>query len=390
MTSPPRREGEPGWSHGCERLRVAVLKNLPFNTWRGPGLPYRMDYLREHGIDPITTEMPWHPRAHRLALHLPPHLTQTFALAPAIARADAVLALFESSAHPLALARTFGGPMAKPPMVVLSCWLPEVLARASPRRLGWYRKAYRGVDRLLCFSTNQVGPLAEMLDLPESRVAMVPFGVDTDTFVPPGQDVASGATSRVGDDSAQRRPLLVAAGRDRGRDWSTLFRALASLPPTGRPRCRVLCRPADLVGIDVPDWVEVVGHVDRDRYRAELQAASIVAVTTHVLGYPTGQSVLLEAMACARPCVVTNTPAIGDYVRAGVDAVCVPPHDPEALAGALATTLADPETAERIGSAARLSVVARGSARTLWARVAAELVDAIDAIDAIDATEERR
>lgn len=341
----------------ADELTVPLLKNLPFPQDRHAPLPYRVDLLADHGIRLRTTESPGWPGLRRL----PPHVVQTAALLPDLGRAAVALAMFESSAHPLALARLAGGPLARARLAVVSCWLPEVLAAADPGRLAWYRRAYTTVDRLFCFSQNQVEPLAELLDLPAERIRAIPFGVDDTEFTPPPT-----STDRGSDDGS---PLVLAAGRDRGRDWGTLF---AALERGGTP-CRVLCRPADLRGHRPPENVEIVGFVDRDVYRAELQRADVVLVITDVLGYPTGQSVLLEAMACGRCCIVTATPAMADYVEDGVDALTVPPHDVGALGEVLAATLADPGRRRRIGRAARDAVEARFAARHLWATVAEEL-----------------
>jgi len=123
----------------------------------------------------------------------------------------------------------------------------------------------------------------------------------------------------------------------------------------------------------VPANVEIVGYVDRDTYRRHLQRARGVLVTTHVLGYPTGQSVLLEAMACGRPCVVTDSPAIRDYVEPGVTAHVVPPHDADALAEVLRTAWDDANSLETMGRAARAAVETSFNAARMWSIVAGDL-----------------
>jgi len=62
---------------------------------------------------------------------------------------------------------------------------------------------------------------------------------------------------------------------------------------------------------------------------------------------------LLEAMACARPVVVTDVGAAAGVVGDGRAGLVVPPKDPEALAAAVARLLQDREAAGRLGSTGR-------------------------------------
>jgi glycosyltransferase involved in cell wall biosynthesis len=344
------------------RLRVPLLKNLPFGDG-GPGrhpLPYRIDHLERAGIDLQYTDL-----SHRAGLRsLPDPIVQTLALAPAIARARVVLAMFESSAHPLGWLRHRVPALRRGRLAVISCWLAELLGGADPARLDRYRRVYEHVDLLYFFSRNQTTLLAELLDLPPERLRFLPFGVDHEEFVPRLHDPAA-------DPGAGR---LLAVGRDRGRDWSTLLRALAAL---GTPTT-VLCRPSELRGLEIPGNVEVLGYVDRDAYRDHLAKARAVLVVTHVLGYPTGQSVLLEAMASGRPCIVTDTPALRDYVEPDVTAAVVPPHDVDALIEVTRAAMADPPRLDRMGGAARHAVEARFTAGQMWSTVAGDLKELAD------------
>lgn len=335
---------------------VPLLKNVPFPVPPRAAertraqLPYRIDHLTRAGVHLRYTDLPYRPAGGLL----PDPVVQTLRLAPAIARARVVLAMFESSAHPLGLLRHHVPALRRSRLVVISCWLPELLAGADLAHLQRYRRAYEHVDRLYFFSRNQADLLADLLELPPERLAWLPFGIDDEEFRPTGEP---------------RGEHLLAVGRDRGRDWPTLFRGLAA---AGTPT-KVLCRPSEIRGLDVPPNVEVLGYVDRDTYRRHLQQARAVLITTHVLGYPTGQSVLLEAMACGCPCVVTDSPAIRDYIEPGRTALAVPPHDADALADVLRTELDDVGRLDAMGRAARSAVEASFNAARMWSLVAADL-----------------
>jgi glycosyltransferase involved in cell wall biosynthesis len=67
-------------------------------------------------------------------------------------------------------------------------------------------------------------------------------------------------------------------------------------------------------------------------------------------GVPT---VLLEASACSRPLIATDIPGCRDVVTHGINGLLVPPQDPQALANAIETLLADPERCAEMGKAGR-------------------------------------
>lgn len=69
--------------------------------------------------------------------------------------------------------------------------------------------------------------------------------------------------------------------------------------------------------------------------------------------------VLLEAMASRRPVIATRVGGMPEIVRHGETGLLVPPQDPQALAAATLTLLADPATRQAMGEAGRRRVEER-------------------------------
>ena len=96
----------------------------------------------------------------------------------------------------------------------------------------------------------------------------------------------------------------------------------------------------------------------------DLYAAADLFVnpTVRINGY---DLTILQAMACARPVVVSNIGSVPTAVTDGVDGVLAPPGDPEALAARLLAVLGDRERAAALGAAARTTVVGRFSVEAM-------------------------
>jgi len=86
-----------------------------------------------------------------------------------------------------------------------------------------------------------------------------------------------------------------------------------------------------------------------------LGAAHVVVLPTYYgEGLP---KVLLEAAACSRPIIATNTRGCSDIVRYGENGFLVPPKDPRTLAQAISTLVQDPALRARMGARGREIVV---------------------------------
>ncbi|MFN8222738.1 MAG: glycosyltransferase [Gaiellales bacterium] len=72
-----------------------------------------------------------------------------------------------------------------------------------------------------------------------------------------------------------------------------------------------------------------------------------------------------QAIACGRPLVTADTRAARELLTGGVDAILVPPGDPEALATAVRGLADDANLRERIGRAGRDTYLAHASERVL-------------------------
>jgi glycosyltransferase involved in cell wall biosynthesis len=203
------------------------------------------------------------------------------------------------------------------------------------------------------FSSNQAAILYHYLSIEPERVVTIPFGVDTSYYD------AQNTTGPVGGGG------LVAVGVDAARDYRTLTEAvrLARVPLT------LACNPRNIAGLDLPRDVRVLSNLSHPDYRRLVLSADLVVTPTVAPAYPSGQTVMLEAMSMGRATLTTDSVAIRDYVTNEVDGVLVPPRDPEAMAELIVDLLADKERLQALGNAATLTVRRKFGLEQLWQKV---------------------
>ena len=116
---------------------------------------------------------------------------------------------------------------------------------------------------------------------------------------------------------------------------------------------------AKIEQLDLSSRVNLLGSLSQGAVLEKLQAADIFALasTTDAQGatdvFPT---VILEAMASARPVVSTRLAGIPELVVDGQTGMLAPPGDSTALAHALEQLLRDPELRLRFGHAGRARI----------------------------------
>jgi phosphatidylinositol alpha-mannosyltransferase len=119
------------------------------------------------------------------------------------------------------------------------------------------------------------------------------------------------------------------------------------------------------------DGIDVLGFLTQDDLTAELAAAK--ALVAPSLGGESFGMVLTRAFACATPVVASDIPGYRD-VMTPETSLAVQPDDPDALATAVASMLADEDGRQLRGAAARRLAVERYS----WPDIAQRLVEIYD------------
>jgi glycosyltransferase involved in cell wall biosynthesis len=254
---------------------------------------------------------------------------------------DVVFSTVDTVGIPLMLLKRAG--LLRPPLVYAAVGLPERLVQlrgSRVRRL--YAQGLRGVQAIVAYSRREVDSLRSWLGNGGPPILFVPFGVDVNAFRPdhdsePEVDVVS-----VGADPRRDFDLLVAVASRRAE---LSFRIV-----TTADRARSLRA--------LPSNVAIETDIPLEGVRARLAGARVVALPVRDNTYTGATTVLLQAMAMAKPVVVSRTDAIecGYGLEDGINCRLVEPGDPAAFEAVLLETLAGAEAAVSLGIRARESV----------------------------------
>jgi glycosyltransferase involved in cell wall biosynthesis len=276
-------------------------------------------------------------------------------------RADVVFSSVDTVGIPLMLLAR--GRVVRSPFVYAAIGLPERLAQLRSGHMErLYAKALGAASAIVVYSEHEADVLAGWLrdrgaDVP---VEFVPFGVDVEAFrptsSPPDVDVVS-------------------IGADPHRDFELLSAVARALPETSFLAVTTRDRARSLEGR--PSNVSVEIDLPFDEMRGRLERARVVALPVRDNSYSGATTVLLQAMALAKPVVVTRTAAIatGYGLEDGDNVRLVAPADDASFAGALAEILGDDSHARALGSRARATV----EAELTWDRYVERLRSLLDA-----------
>jgi glycosyltransferase involved in cell wall biosynthesis len=344
--------------------RALVLSQHDLIDWRSASqrgqrssaMPYGMEALEDLGYE-LTGIRVGRGRVVTKLRNVAEHRTGLVLERPlrgvtAAARTDVIIAHLEAEARVAAgLKRHRIPPWSNTSLVMLGCWLADDARRLPSQERANLHRRFSSVDLIVYWSENQTEILESMGFRPEQLFA-VPFGVDADYFVPP-----PGGAARSID--------ILAVGQDRGRDYGTLFEAVAGTDL----RVDLVCKPENIGELMVPENVTVHSPVDHPTYRSMLQRAKTVVVPTFELAYPTGQSVALEASACGACVVLSGTRPLIEYFTDGENGLVVAPRDAVQLRAALRSALADEDGRAVLGLRARQKVEDRYRLNLMWQRI---------------------
>jgi glycosyltransferase involved in cell wall biosynthesis len=224
----------------------------------------------------------------------------------------------------------------------------------------------RSAAAVLARTEAEAGELGR-LRVPHASIRLVPAGVDTAHFRPPGP---------VADRSDRPRLLMVSSLAAR-QELSTVLQALAHVPDAelvvaggpardqlpGDRGYRTAARLARQLG--VTGRVTFTGYLSRADAPALMRSADLLV---DMSAAERCGAVALDAMACGIPVIASAAGSYQEAVIDGITGFLVPPAEPGLLASRIVQLLASPMLREGYGIAA----ASRAQDRYSWTRIGTE------------------
>ncbi|MFN3687623.1 glycosyltransferase family 4 protein [Salinarimonas sp.] len=205
------------------------------------------------------------------------------------------------------------------------------------------KDVFRGATRGIVTTPAMRERVVADYGLDPERVAIVPNYVDTDLFAP--------------DPSRARAPrrILFVGRLEPQKNLPALVRAAAiadaELEIVGEGLLRA---SIETLAAEVGARVRFLGALPNAALPERLREASLFVLPSLYEGHP---KTLLEAMSAGTPVVGTRVPGIAEAIADGETGLLAEP-EPESLAAAISGLLDDRARAERLGAAARATVLA--------------------------------
>lgn len=278
----------------------------------------------------------WYDWTRKIERKLKLDVVEALAAAGEASHHNLILSLSEKLAIPVATILQMRG--SHLPHVVIG----HKLSSGLKTRLFRVWSLHQSFSRMICLCQAQVNYAIHHLNVAPSRVNFVYDKVDHHFFQPqPGE---------TGD-------YILAVGQEQ-RDYETLVKAVIG---TNIRLVIVASSPWSTSQIQMIDaaGVQTRSRIPFTELRDLYAKARLVVVPLFEVDYAAGVNAALEAMAMAKPLVITRTAGISDYVAEAETGLYVPPGNAGALRDTILSLWDNSEQRKHLGENARQAVEER-------------------------------
>ena len=278
----------------------------------------------------------WYHWTRQIEKRIKLDLVESIFAASECSKHNAVLSTSEKIAIPLAALLSVT--KQKIPHTVIAHKLSSGLKTHLFRTL----RLHKTFSHLICVCRAQADYAVNHLGVPKSRVDFVYDKVDHRFFHP----------SKVDTDD-----YILAVGQEQ-RDYKTLLQAMSGTSL----KCVVVASSpwsTSQVKIDEFEEVTVLSHIPYQEIRTLYARARLIVVPLFDVDYAAGVNAVLEAMAMAKPLILSRTRGITDYVVHNETGIYVSPGDAEELREVILSLWGQSKELDRLGANARQAVEER-------------------------------
>lgn len=224
------------------------------------------------------------------------------------------------------------------------------------------RRAGKVTDTMIVLNDADAAIARDLLGVPDSRQALLPNGVDVDTYAPAAPERRQALRRSAFGIDAPDHVVIGMVGRLWLQKNPQCFVRAAIQVTAQREQVSFFMIGDGEFRAELETAIQDSGHADRIRilgWRSDvpdlLKALDVMVLPSRWEGMPLA---ILEAMSSAVPVVASDIPGNHHLVRDGSDGRLFPLDDADALAGALIDLIDDPTTRSRLSAQARAKVLA--------------------------------
>ncbi len=279
------------------------------------------------------SEAEWYRWVRKIEMQLKFDAVEVLSAVKHLSKHNAVLSTSEKTALPLAM--VMGLMPRKPPHLVIG----HKLSSGWKKYLLQGLQVHRAFSHIICLCRTQADYALKQLKMVETAVDFVYDKVDHRFFRPLPE---------------KEDGYILAVGQEQ-RDYDCLLRAING---TNLKLIVVASSPWSTTSLKSrragnTDQVTLLSHIPFKQLRMLYAQAKLVVIPLCNVDYAAGVNSVLEAMAMARPVIVSQTPGISDYIINNETGVFSPPGDPAALRDTILSLWEHPAELDRLGTNAR-------------------------------------
>jgi glycosyltransferase involved in cell wall biosynthesis len=227
--------------------------------------------------------------------------------------------------------------------IVINFNLNNLLNRSKGIKRQMILFALRNAYKIVCLSNHQRQILLDY-GISSEKLKMVHFGVDKDFY----------------QSSNYNEDYILSVGKDNGRDYDTLIKTAKNF----REKFIIVCSKRNVISLheEIPKNVQIIFGANYTDLKELYIKAKLVVITTKAENKffdgsdCSGQTVILDAMACGKPIIATHRKWMDDYFENGREIFIIDPENPEILVKKIEEIYSNVELLAKVSREARLAI----------------------------------
>lgn len=306
---------------------------------------YGLNYLSQYGYEATTKDAPPHLEKLLDIIFLPLHkiffsqididfkLGRAILLLPSLNKSDVIIVNTDGIGLAVCFLKRLK--LVKKPVIYavglfyIKGKLKEAIEKNRKSVFGYsYKWILKGADQILYHAPIEKKKLAKLGVYNPALCSFAPIGSDGNFF-------KSSKFSKF----KTLENTVVSVGKDRARDYKTLFEIAGKLPDVS---FIIVARPNNLRDLKIPGNVTIHFDLPYEEVAKLYKLAKIVVIPIEEMHRSSGQMTLTDCLQASKPIIISSVEGISHYpLENNVNVILVPPQNQEILKDSIIKLLSD-------------------------------------------------